>query len=209
VTNEHEEKNKYWWIVFRNSDVLMKLDSKDFVKLLVRPTVVISTISPNGVSNAAPFSFNSPVATRPKPLFGFESNVNHDTWRNVKENGEFVVNLVGEEFGPLMEVMEKDLPYEVSEIEECGLSEVKANHVKPPRIKEAFGWIECRMTQYIYLQQGDRTAQRVWVIGEILEVDVKDEALDEVLDVEKIKPLNHIWGKYFVTEMRRTKFKRA
>ena len=57
----------------------MKVDLKDFSKLLVRPTVVISTISPTGISNAAPFSFNSPVATRPKPLFGFESNVNQES----------------------------------------------------------------------------------------------------------------------------------
>jgi flavin reductase (DIM6/NTAB) family NADH-FMN oxidoreductase RutF len=182
----------------------MKLDLREFYKLLVRPTVVISTVSSNGVSNAAPFSFNSPVATRPKPLFGFESNVNHDTWRNIRENGEFVVNLVDESFGPLMEIMEKDFAYDVSEIKECGLTEVKANHVKPPRIKEAFGWIECRMTQHVTLSE-----RAVWVIGEILEVEVYDEALDEVLDVEKVKPLNHVWGEYFVTEMRRTKYKRA
>lgn len=182
----------------------MKIDLKDFGKLLVRPIVVISTISANGVSNAAPFGFNSPVATRPKPLFGFESNVNHDTWRNIKENGEFVVNLVDESFGPLMETMEKDFPYEVSEIKECGLSESKANHVKPPRIKEAYGWLECRKTQHVTLSE-----RAVWVIGEILEVEVKDEAMDVVLDVEKVKPLNHMWGEYFVTEMKRTKFKRA
>jgi flavin reductase (DIM6/NTAB) family NADH-FMN oxidoreductase RutF len=182
----------------------MRLDSKDFGKLLVRPTVVISTVSANGVSNAAPFSFNSPVATRPQPLFGFESNVNHDTWRNVRENGEFVVNLVGADFGPLMEIMERDFPYEVSEIEKCGLTEVEANYIRPPRIKEAFGWIECRMTQYVTLSE-----RAVWVIGEILDVEVKDEALDDVLDVEKVKPLNHIWGEYYVTEMKRTKYNRA
>jgi flavin reductase (DIM6/NTAB) family NADH-FMN oxidoreductase RutF len=182
----------------------MKLDLKEFYKLLVRPTVIISTISSNGVSNAAPFSFNSPVATRPKPLFGFESNVNHDTWRNIQKNGEFVVNLVGEDFGPLMEIMEKDFAYEVSEIAECGLTEVESNHVKPPRIAEAFGWIECRMTQYVKLSE-----RAVWVIGEILEVEVNDEALDDVLNVEKMNPLNHIWGEYFVTEMKRTKFNRS
>jgi flavin reductase (DIM6/NTAB) family NADH-FMN oxidoreductase RutF len=182
----------------------MKLVSREFTKLLVRPTVVISTVSSNGVSNAAPFGFNSPVATRPKPLFGFESNVNHDTWRNIRENGEFVVNLVDEGFGPLMEIMEKDFAYEVSEIKECGLTEVRANLVKPPRIKEAFGWFECRMTQHVVLSE-----RAVWVIGEILEVEVNDEALDEVLDVERVKPLNHVWGEYFVTEMKRTKYKRA
>ena len=182
----------------------MKMNSREFYKLLVRPTVVISTVSSNGVSNAAPFSFNSPVATRPRPLFGFETSVNHDTWRNIKENGEFVVNLVDESFGPLMKIMEKDFAYEVSEIKECGLTEVKANYVKPPRIKEAFGWIECRMTQHVILSE-----RAVWVIGEIIEVEVNDGAIDEVLILENVKPLNHIWGEYFVTEMRRTKFKRA
>ncbi|MFB0551145.1 MAG: flavin reductase family protein [Nitrososphaeria archaeon] len=182
----------------------MKLDLKGYYKLLVRPTAVISTSSPNGVSNAAPFSWNSPIAIKPVPLFGFSSNVNHDTWRNIKENGEFVVNLVGEDFGPLMEVMESDFPYEVSEIKKCGLTEIKSNHVKPPRIQEAFGWLECRMTQYVSLSE-----RNVWIIGEVLEAEVKDEAFDDVVDVEKVKPLNHIWGEAFVTEMRITRFKRA
>ncbi|MFQ6053127.1 MAG: flavin reductase family protein [Candidatus Bathyarchaeia archaeon] len=182
----------------------MKLDLKEFYKLLVRPTVVISTISPNGVSNAAPFSWSSPMATRPRPLFGFSSNVNHDTWRNIKENSEFVANLVGEKFGPLMEVMERDFPYEVSEIKECGLTEVEANRIAPPRIGEAYGWLECRMTEYVALSE-----RNVWIIGEVLEAEVRDEAIKEVVDVEKVKPLNHIWGRAFVTEMKITRFKRA
>lgn len=182
----------------------MKLDLTEFYKLLVRPTIVVSTISRNNVSNAAPFSWNSPLATKPKPLFGFSSSVTHDTWRNIKENREFVVNLVGKDFGPLMEIMERDFPYEVSEIKECGLTEAKSNRVKPPRIKEAFGWLECRMTDYISLSEGS-----VWVIGEVLEAEVKDEAFKEVVDVQKVKPLNHIWGGAFVTDMKITKFKRA
>ncbi len=182
----------------------MKLELKDFYKLLVRPTVVISTISPGGVSNAAPFSWNSPMATKPKPLFGFCSGVTHDTWRNIKENKEFVVNMVGEDFGPLMEIMEKDFPYEVSEIEECGLTEVKATHIKPPRIQEAYGWLECRMTNYVSLSE-----RNVWIIGEVLDAEVKDEAFDEVVDVAKVKPLNHIWGEAFVKDMKITRFKRA
>jgi len=182
----------------------MKLDLKEFYMLMVRPTVVISTVSPNGVSNAAPFSFCSPVATRPKPLFGFCCEVKHDTWRNIQDNREFVVNLVGEDFGPLMEVMERDFPYEVSEIEECGLTETEARQVKPPRIGEAYAWLECRMTRYV-----DLSERNVWIMGEVLEAEVKDGAFDEVVDVEKVKPLNHIAGEFFVTEMKFTKFNRA
>lgn len=183
---------------------MVKLDLKEFYKLLVRPTVVISPVSPNGISNAAPFSFCSPVAIGPMPLFGFCCMVKHDTWRNIQENGEFVVNLIGEDFGPLMEVMEKNFPYEVSEIKECGLTEVRFNHVKPPRIQEAYGWLECRMAEYVSLSE-----RNVWIIGEVLEAEVKDEAYDEVVYVEKVKPLNHIAGEFFVTEMRRSRFKRA
>ena len=103
-----------------------------------------------------------------------------------------------------MEIMEKDFPYEVSEIKECGLTEVPANIVKPPRIQEAYGWLECIMTKYVPLSE-----RNVWVIGEVLHADVKDEALNVVVDVENVKPLNHIWDDSFVTEMKITKFNRA
>jgi len=182
----------------------MKLELQNFYKLLVRPTVVISTVSERGVSNAAPFSWNSPMATKPKPLFGFCSGVNHDTWRNITENSEFVVNMVGEDFGPLMEIMERDFPYEISEIKECGLTEVKANHINPPRIKEAFGWLECIMINHLSLSD-----RNVWVVGDVVDAEVKNEAFNEVVDVARAKPLNHIWGEAFVKDMKITKYKRA
>lgn len=141
------------------------------------------------------------MATQPRPLFGFCSHVNNDTWRNIKENKEFVINLVGESFGPLMSILSKDFPYEVSEIKECELTEIKAKHVKPPRIGEAYGWLECRMTEHITLSE-----RNVWIIGEVLEAEVKDEAFDTVVDLEKAKPLNHIWGDIFVTDMKKINF---
>jgi len=177
---------------------------KDFYRLMARPTIVISTVSPRGIPNAAPFSFNSPMASRPTPLFGFCCEVEHDTWRNIKLNGEFVVNLIGEEFGPLMETMERDWPYEVNEIEKCGLTETPAVKVRPPRIAEAYGWIECRMRSYIILSE-----RSVWVVGEVLDSDAKDEMYIDVVDVDKAKPLSHIWGDAYASGMKLIRFKRA
>ncbi|MFQ5711130.1 MAG: flavin reductase family protein [Candidatus Geothermarchaeales archaeon] len=174
----------------------------DFYKLTVRPTVVITTVSKNGISNAAPFSWSSPLSIEP-PLFGFSCNEKHDTWRNIRENKEFVVNLVGEAFGPLMHILEMDFPYEVSEIGKAGLTEEKSRRVQPPRIGEAFAWLECKMIDHL------QVANYIWIVGEILEVEAKPGSVDEVLNVEKVKPLNHIYGGYFVTEMKTTKFKRA
>ncbi|MBT3285578.1 flavin reductase family protein [Candidatus Bathyarchaeota archaeon] len=174
----------------------------DFSKMLMRPCIVVSTVSDNGVSNAAPFSFNSPATTKP-PMYGFCCEVEHDTWRNIQANGEFVVNLVGEDFGPLMEPLSRDLPYEQSEILENGLTEVPSKKVKPPRIGEAYGWIECSLKSYEELSQ-----RAVWVFGEVLVSEIREDALDDVVDVEKVKPLNHISSETFVVEMKRTKYAR-
>jgi flavin reductase (DIM6/NTAB) family NADH-FMN oxidoreductase RutF len=180
----------------------MKLEENKFYSLTVRPTVVVSTISPSGISNAAPFSFNSPVSIDP-PLFGISSQVTHDTWKNIRENGEFVVNLVGARFGPLLKILEADYPYEVSEIGEAGLTEEKSKLVKPPRIKEAYGWLECRMNHNVSL--GDH----VWIVGDVLLAEVRDELYDTVLIAEKAHPLSHIFKDYFVHDMKRSQFERA
>ncbi len=180
----------------------MRLKKEEFYKMLVRPTVVVTTISKNGIPNAAPFSWTSPITTKP-PLFGFSCNPKHDTWRNIRRNGEFVANLVGEDFGPLMHILEQDFPYEVNEIEKANLTEMRSVKIKPPRIKEAFGWLECKMQKHF------RIADHIWIVGKVLVSEVKDGYMEEVIDVKKAKPLNHIYGKHFVTEMQKTKFKRA
>lgn len=180
----------------------MKIEKKGYAKLLVRPVVVVTTISGNGISNAAPFSFNSPISFDP-PLYGFSCNPKHDTWKNIQENGEFVVNIAGADLGKSMEVLEKDFPYEVSEIEKAGMTEEKGKEVKPPRIKEAKAWIECKMENFMEL--GDH----IWIVGRVLEVETREEFWNEVIDVEKAKLLCHIGGEFFAEDMKRVKYKRA
>ena len=176
----------------------MELDKSYFSRLVVQPVIVVTTISPNGVSNAAPISFNAPVTTGPPPLYGFCCETEHDTWRNIKENGEFVVNMVGKEFAPMMNELAADLPYEVSEIAHCGLTEEKAATVSPPRIAEAYGWIECRMREHV-----ERTERVVWIIGEVTAVAAKDDAFDETLRLERANPLHLVTAGGYVADMRR------
>jgi flavin reductase (DIM6/NTAB) family NADH-FMN oxidoreductase RutF len=179
---------------------------KEFYRLMARPTVVITTISPRGIPNAAPFSFTSPMASRP-PQYGFCCEVEHDTWRNIEQTPEFVVNLVGEQLGSLIDRLAHDYPYEVCEIDECGLTQAKSLKVKPPRIAEAYGWIECRMRDHVRLSD-----HHVWIISDVLASDIKDEVNNEssdVVDVEKAKPLSHIWLEDFAVAMKITRFKRS
>ena len=174
----------------------------DFNKMLCRPVIVVSTLSSNGVSNAAPFSFNSPATTKP-PMYGFCCEVEHDTWRNIQTNKEFVVNLVDESFGKHMASLALDLPYGVSEITETGLTEEPSKKVKPPRIMEAYGWIECSMTSFAEL-----SSKVVWIFGEVLVSEIREDAFGTVVDVEKVKPLHHIWGEDYVVMGVKKKYKR-
>ncbi len=182
----------------------MELEKKAYPKLLVRPVVVITTISERGIANAAPFSFNSPISSEP-PLYGFSCNPAHDTWKNIQKNGEFVVNVVGKDFGELMQVLETDYPYEDSELKHAGLTEEKAKAVKPPRIKEAIAWIECKLEKHVEL--GDH----IWITGSVLAVAVKDELGKEagLMDLDKARPLCHIGGEFFAVDMKEAKYKRA
>lgn len=179
----------------------MMINTNKYHKLLARPVVIISTISKNGISNAAPFSFNSPISFDP-PLYGFSCMPRHHTWKNIEETKEFVVNIVGKDFGPLMHILEHKFPYEVSKIEKAGLTEMPSKKVKPYRIKEAIAWIECKLDKAIEL--GDHQ----WIVGRVLYVEVKEEFWREVINVEKASPLFHISGEFFAVDAKAKKYER-
>ncbi|NYT00748.1 MAG: flavin reductase family protein [Methanocellales archaeon] len=180
----------------------MKLKRTDYYKLLVRPVVVVSTISEKGISNAAPFSFSSPLSFKP-PLYGFSCSPEHHTWRNIKENEEFVVNIIGKDLGPLMHVLEENFSYEVNEIEKAGLNEERSKKIKPPRIREAMAWLECKLESF------GEIGDHIWIVGRVLEAEVKDKFWSEVIDVETASPLCHISGEFFATEMKMKRYERA
>ncbi|RJS70587.1 MAG: flavin reductase family protein [Candidatus Syntrophoarchaeum sp. WYZ-LMO15] len=180
----------------------MKLNTKDYPKLLVRPVVVITTVSKDGIPNAAPFSFNSPVSFEP-PLYGFSCAPGHDTWRNIQDTGEFVVNVAPEEMGNLMKILEEKYPPEVNEIERAGLTAEASEVVKPPRIKEAVAWIECRLEKAVEL--GDH----VWITGVVVAAGVREGCWDGVFKPESCNPLCHISGEFFAVNMTTKRFERA
>jgi hypothetical protein len=63
--------------------------------------------------------------------------------------------------------------------------------------------MECRMTSYEQL-----SPEAVWIFGEIMVSEIREDAMDEVVDVERVKPLNHISGEIFVVDVKRVKFAR-
>jgi flavin reductase (DIM6/NTAB) family NADH-FMN oxidoreductase RutF len=89
-----------------------------------RPIAWVTTLGPDGVVNAAPFSFFNVLGANP-PIVGFcpgdrEDGTPKDTARNIRLSHEFVVNLVDEKTAEAMNRTAATLPYGESEIKSVG-----------------------------------------------------------------------------------------
>jgi flavin reductase (DIM6/NTAB) family NADH-FMN oxidoreductase RutF len=141
-----------------------------------RPIAWVTTLGPDGVVNAAPFSFFNALGANP-PIIGFcpgdrEEGVPKDTARNIRLNHEFVVNLVDEAVAEAMNRTAASLPYGVSELKEAGLTTAPSSVVKPPRIAESPASLEC--AEWGTLQIGGNRL----IIGLVKRVQVRDELFD-------------------------------
>src|SRR3954452_2283191 len=103
-----------------------------------RPIAWVTTMSPEGAVNAAPFSFFNVLGANP-PVLGFapgdrDDGTPKDTARNIRLTHEFVVNLVDEAVAEQMNMTAATLAYGVNELEAAGLHTAPSTMVKPPRI---------------------------------------------------------------------------
>src|SRR5262245_58546918 len=141
-----------------------------------RPIALVTTVGPDGVVNAAPFSFSNLLGTEP-PILAIapgdrDDGTPKDTARNIRLQHEFVVNLVDEEIAEAMNRTSASLPYGVSELKNAGLTALPSSVVRAPRIAESPASMEC--TEWGTLQIGDNRV----VIGLIKRLHVRDELVD-------------------------------
>lgn len=170
----------------------MKIKIEQFYKLLApRPVVLVSTVGASGVSNAAPFSFVTPLSMDP-PLLAFASNPAHDTVRNIQKTKDFVVNIPGKELLKQLWQCRQDFPYGVSEIKAAKLSEERSIKVRSPKIKECLAHFECKL--FKQLKSGDH----LLIVGKVLAVSLKDKLFKHnQYQIEKAYPLMHIGSEKF------------
>jgi flavin reductase (DIM6/NTAB) family NADH-FMN oxidoreductase RutF len=141
-----------------------------------RPIAWVTTLGPDDVVNAAPFSFFNVLGANP-PILGFcpgdrDDGTPKDTARNIRLSHDFVVNLVDEKTAGAMNITAASLPYGVSELKSAGITTVPSSVVKPPRIAESPASLEC--TEWGTLQIGGNRL----IIGLVKRVHVRDELFD-------------------------------
>jgi flavin reductase (DIM6/NTAB) family NADH-FMN oxidoreductase RutF len=178
------------------------ISAQDRYKLLVstitpRPIAWVVSQNARGELNAAPFSFFNAFAGDPAVIgIGISSHGAgraKDTRVNIKETGQFVVNLVSEEMARAMNVTAIEFDTGVDELQEAKLRTLPSEKVKPPRIEESPVAMECELMQIVPL--GENTGL---VLGRVVAMHVRDDAvMDEAkhyINTPKLKLVGRMHG---------------
>ncbi len=162
-----------------------------------RPIALISTVSGAGTPNLAPFSYfqiggNSPpslvfsAATR---LDGAEK----DTLRNIRETGEYCINVVTREMAGGMNISSSALPMDESEWTLAAFSRIESEIVRPARVAESPVQFECRLFQIVEHGSGPGSAN--YVIGEVVRFHMRS-GLGE--SPEELRTIGRLGGDWYI-----------
>jgi len=162
-----------------------EIPGKECYKLLVstvtpRPIAWVVSQDAQGQVNAGAFSFFNAFSGEP-PVVGigigsYRPGQPKDTRANIRETGQFVVNLVSEANAEKMNITAIEFEHGVNELEQADLETLPSVRVKPPRIAESPVALECELMQIVDLGESGL------VLGRVLAMHIHDEM---VLDAEK------------------------
>jgi flavin reductase (DIM6/NTAB) family NADH-FMN oxidoreductase RutF len=156
-----------------------------------RPIAWVSTRSKAGVDNVAPHSYFSVASVQP-PIVQFSSGGVKDSLRNVRETGEFVVNVSTR---PLVDRINRTATRFAPDVDEflvAGLTTEPSELVTPPRVAESPIALECCFVDERSF--GDSTV----VFGEVLHIAVDESVLrDGDVAPELLEPVARLGGSYW------------
>ena len=179
---------------------------RDVYRLMIscitpRPIAWVSSISPRGIPNLAPYSFFNGVGANPPSVVFCPVNrrdgSKKDTLLNIEATPEFVINIVPYSLAKPMNETSAELPYEVNEFESAGMTAVPSIKVKAPRVKEAPVHLECVLHQIVPVGTGALGANLV--IGRIVWIEVADRVLgaDGQIDPGKLDTIGRMGGSLY------------
>ncbi|MFH8086762.1 MAG: flavin reductase family protein [Candidatus Aenigmatarchaeota archaeon] len=167
-----------------------------------RLVVLVTTVNSKEGVNAAPISFCSPVSFSP-PIVMISLTPEIRTHKNIQETKEFVINILPKQYVDQVLRCAARYPEGVNKLEVVGLRKFSSILVKPPRVKEAFAWLECKLIEE--KKVGDHFA----IFGEVLVAEIKDEIVKEdEIDFSKVSPILHLFKEYFAFDFKVVKQKR-
>lgn len=166
-----------------------------------RPIAWVTTRSPSGVINLAPFSFFNAFGANP-PIVVISPTLKRDgtkkdTHRNIEATGEFVINAAVASLAEKVNLTSKEIADDQSEVELAQLHTAPSTAVTVPRIAESPFALECKVLQI--LPMGDGPIAANLVIGQVLHLHIDDAILDASgkVDPRKLKTVGRLGGDYW------------
>jgi flavin reductase (DIM6/NTAB) family NADH-FMN oxidoreductase RutF len=170
--------------------------------IVPRPIAFVSTLSKNGKNNIAPFSYFNGVCSRPPTIMfaparrGWDGK-EKDTLINIRDNNQFVINIVSESFAEQMVMCSTDFDSDVDEFEISGLNPEPSNKVSPPRLLESKISYECELNQIVEIGERDAGSGFI-VIGTIVLFHIDDDVYDNGhILLDKLEPLGRLAGNQY------------
>jgi flavin reductase (DIM6/NTAB) family NADH-FMN oxidoreductase RutF len=180
----------------------LALPPPDRYKLLIggivpRPIAWVSTLSTQGVTNLAPFSFFTGVGSDPMTLLFCPANKpdgsEKDSLRNAAPRdqggtGEFVVSVVSHALAKPMALSAEDLPhdqseYDMPELRAMGINPAPSAVVAPPRVAQSPLAFECETLQIVRTNPGTPNAGNI-VLGRVVSLYAAEGVLNDRLHAD-------------------------
>jgi flavin reductase (DIM6/NTAB) family NADH-FMN oxidoreductase RutF len=176
---------------FRTSDLDIAANYKLLIGLIVpRPIAWVTSRSPNGKINLAPFSAFTFVSTVP-PMVGISAAGHKDTPNNIAASGEFVVNVADTSLVEPLHLSSVEHPREISEVEELGLELADSSEISTPRLAIAPASMECRL--HSVCEYG--TLKIRFVVGDVLAFHIRDDlVVNGKVKTSRLDPLARLAG---------------
>jgi flavin reductase (DIM6/NTAB) family NADH-FMN oxidoreductase RutF len=187
----------------------LALAPSDRYKLLIgcivpRPIALVSSMSPDGRLNLAPFSFFNGIGSDPMTLLFCPTNKPDgsikDTLRNAQPLtdggvGEFVVNAATESYATRVAAAAEPLPYGESEFDLAGLTPAPSTRVRPPRVAESPVSFECRTLQILRLNPGVPGGGNV-IVGQVVHIHLAEGLVNDRFhtDADRLAAIGRMGG---------------
>ena len=178
-----------------------ELEHRELYNILIsavvpRPIAWVSSLSAAGQPNLAPFSFFNAVCAKP-PLLVFAPGMRlpkkseaaadqaaghpgvhiKDTLENIRETGEFVINMVTFELAEAMNLTSGEYDATVNEFELAKIASAPSKIVRPRRVAQSPVSFECKLRQILDFSPGPEGSSLV--IGEIVSLHIDEQHITE------------------------------
>jgi len=156
----------------------------EFVKIVNPRQVVLITSRWKDKDNVMTAAWHTPLSFDPM-MYGIVIGKTRYSLNLIKKSKVFVVNFMPKEYEKEILYCGRNSGRDVDKFKETGLEKEEAEKINCPRIKQALGYLECKVVKEV--TAGDH----ILFIGKVLKADLKKEG----------KRLFQVFGNKFTTTL--------